>query len=172
MIINAAGPFAATAKPLVAAALETGCSYVDINGEVDVYRALDDLAFKAEHRGIAMVCGAGASAAGSDLLLDLALQELKRTPVEELGAVRIAMSQVPDFSRGSAATGLRLLREQVLVVRRGKNPDAKGDLKRQMVYWHEPIGRLERTFNLRTPQLRKRPCENISPRDRLGRQSG
>src|SRR5262245_13448457 len=41
-VINAAGPFALTAEPLAKAALRSGCHYVDINGEVDVYKRLDD----------------------------------------------------------------------------------------------------------------------------------
>ena len=38
VVINAAGPFAFTAERLAKAALEADCHYVDINGEVDVYR--------------------------------------------------------------------------------------------------------------------------------------
>src|SRR4029077_20940378 len=41
-VINAAGPFALTAEPLAKAALRSGCHYVDINGELDVYKRLVD----------------------------------------------------------------------------------------------------------------------------------
>jgi short subunit dehydrogenase-like uncharacterized protein len=136
VLINAAGPFASTAQALVRAALEAGCHYVDINGEIDVYRKLDDLALKAARRGIALVSGAGATAAASDVLLDAALTELKSP---RLGAIRIGMSQLVDFSRGTVATAVRSLREQVAVVRTGKSD--------KMVVCHEPVGRLERTFD-------------------------
>lgn len=148
VIINAAGPFAFTAERLAKAALEAGCHYVDINGEVDVYRKLDDLARAAAHREIAIVSGAGHTAATSDCLLDVALQELFRnrsvTNGAELGAVRIAMSAIGDFSRGSALTLARSLREQVIVIRKGP---VDGQPNEQMVIWHEPFGKLERTFD-------------------------
>ena len=120
--INAAGPFAWTAERLAKAALDVGCHYVDINGEVDVYQKLDDLGWDAEHRDLAIVCSAGQTAAASDLLLDAALQELleRRTiePGESLGAIRFAMARIVNFSRGSAQTVARSLREQVTVVRK------------------------------------------------------
>ena len=68
----------------------------------------------------------------------------------------MATSQVVDFSRGTAATALRLLREQVLVVRKGESADAEGNPKKQMVFWHEPIGRLERSFNFSDPPARQK----------------
>src|SRR3954471_14423263 len=66
VVINAAGPFAFTAERLAKAALAVGCHYVDINGEVDVYRKLDDFARAAAQRKIAFVSGAGHTAASSD----------------------------------------------------------------------------------------------------------
>ncbi len=92
VLINAAGPFARTAEPLAKAALQAGCHYVDINGEVDVYMKLDDLGWRAARRNLAMVCGAGNTAAASDLLLDSALRGLARDK-NELGTVRIAVSR-------------------------------------------------------------------------------
>ena len=61
-------PFALTANR-GEAALRSGCHYVDINGEVDVYKRLDDLELRPE-RGLAIVCGAGHSAVASELLLE------------------------------------------------------------------------------------------------------
>ncbi len=144
VLINAAGPFARTAEPLAKAALQAGCHYVDINGEVDVYMKLDDLGWRAARRNLAMVCGAGNTAAASDLLLDSALRGLARDK-NELGTVRIAVSRVMDFSRGSAETVSRSLREQVIVVRKGHARDKPVD---ELVIWHEPVGKLERMFHL------------------------
>jgi short subunit dehydrogenase-like uncharacterized protein len=151
VVINAAGPFAFTAEPLAIAALEAGCHYVDINGEIDVYRKLDDLAIKAEQLGVAMVSGAGASAAASDVLLDFALAMLlAKGEVKEngeLGAVRIAVPQIMDYSQGSAATVARSLREQVLVIRQREARDRDGIASPELVVSHEPIGKLERMFD-------------------------
>ena len=149
VVLNAAGPFAFTAERLAGAAIRARCHYVDINGEIDVYRKLDDFAQKAANRRIALVSGAGAWAGTSDVLLSMALEKLKG--IERLGAIRIALSQILDFSRGSAASAARMLREQVLVVRArvvreskpSVIPEAEKPL-RKMVYLHEPIGKPER----------------------------
>jgi short subunit dehydrogenase-like uncharacterized protein len=155
VVINAAGPFAFTAEPLAIAALESGCHYVDINGEIDVYRKLDDLAIKAEQLGIAMVSGAGASAAASDVLLDFALEMLlaEGEVKEELGAVRIAVPQIMDYSQGSAATVARSLRDEVLVIRQREARDRNGEASPELAVSHEPVGKLERAFDF------GRPCE-------------
>ncbi len=140
VLVNAAGPFAWTAQRLVKDALDVGCHYVDINGEVDVYMKLDDLGRYATQRARAIVCSAGHTAAASDLLLTAALDELRADADlewgSELGAVRIAMSCTMNLSRGSVETVWRSLREQVKVVR-GTS------------LWHEPVGKLERTFDFR-----------------------
>ncbi|MGH9676328.1 MAG: saccharopine dehydrogenase NADP-binding domain-containing protein, partial [Candidatus Acidiferrum sp.] len=65
VVINAAGPFAFTAESLLKSALEKRCHYLDINGEVDVYRMLDDFGFIAAQREVAIVSGAGNYAAAS-----------------------------------------------------------------------------------------------------------
>jgi short subunit dehydrogenase-like uncharacterized protein len=138
VVINAAGPFACTARPLLEAAIDVGCHYVDINGALDVYVDLAGLVKKAAaklpfaDRGVAVVCGAGHTPAASDLMMNAALGSLEAGV--ELGAVRIALSCTKILSRGSAETLLGSLREQVTVVRAGR-------------LWHEPVGRLERTFD-------------------------
>jgi short subunit dehydrogenase-like uncharacterized protein len=153
VVVNAAGPFALTAERLAKVALEVGVDYVDINGEVDVYRNLDDLGLTAAQLGCTLVCSAGHTAGASDLLLDAALYRLraqgKVTDDEVLGSVRVAMSRVDSFSRGSAQTVWRSLREQVTVVRRAEEPGGQGETKVQLALWHEPVGKLERTFDFR-----------------------
>ena len=150
MVINAAGPFAFTAKALANAALEARCHYVDINSEIDVYRNIDDLGPKADQRGVVMVSGAGSSAAASDVLVNWAISELLKHGAvkknETLGAVRIAVPRSVNITRGSAASFARSLREQIAVVR--IDPAAKSPkLDEQMRASHAPVGRLERTFD-------------------------
>jgi short subunit dehydrogenase-like uncharacterized protein len=146
VVINAAGPFARTALPLLKAAINAGCHYVDINGELDVYMdlgkhvLLHDVARRIEERKVAVVCSAGYTAAASDLLMNAALDELRAGTApdwgRELGAVRIALSCTIYLSGGSAETVWRSLREQVTVVR-GKGLS------------QEPVGKLEHTFDFR-----------------------
>ena len=145
-VINAAGPFALTARALASAALEARCHYVDINGELDVYRNIDDLAPKADQREVAIVSGAGVSAAASDVLLDRALAVLQQPVGKPLRAVRIAAKQSVNFTRGSAASVARSVRDQVAVVR--LDPEVKSlKPEDQMRASHEPVGKLERAFD-------------------------
>lgn len=147
VVLNAAGPFAWTAERLAKVALEVGTHYVDINGEADVYNKLDDLGVHAMRREVVMVCGAGFWAAASDWLLHDALDALHG---REIGAVRIAMSRISTVTRGSVETVWRSLREQVTVVRGGLIDDGRGGTRPMLVLWHEPVGKLERTFNFGT----------------------
>jgi short subunit dehydrogenase-like uncharacterized protein len=162
VVINAAGPFALTANHLAKGALAADCHYVDINGEAEVYMKLDDLGRHAEQRNLAMVSAAGHTAAASDLLLHAALQELRADgtrgavngDVTELGAVRIAASSITSLSRGSLETLWRSLREQVRVVRAATVVERRGKTeykKKAPVLWHEPVGKLERTFDFSDP---------------------
>jgi len=144
VVINAAGPFAWTAERLARAALAARCHYVDINGEVDVYKRLDDLGLTAQQQDVALVSGAAATPATSDILLSAALQQTPNP--SELGAIRIAEARVMELSRGSALSAARQLREQVVTVRRGVRREA-GVWRSADVLWHQPIGRLERTFD-------------------------
>jgi hypothetical protein len=54
------------------------------------------------------------------------------------------MSSMDDFSRGSAQTLARSLREEVIVIRKGP---VEGQPDEKMMIWHEPFGKLERTFD-------------------------
>jgi short subunit dehydrogenase-like uncharacterized protein len=168
VVLNAAGPFALTAPHLARGALAVGCHYVDICGEPDVYMSLDDLAHHAQQRKVALVAGAGHTAAASDVLLAAALTRLaERSTTVELGAVRIAMSRLMTLSRGSLETLVRSTREQVRVVRTGEVTTSDGQTRLAPVFWHEPLGKLERTFDFfpqsaadRAPTRRAKPSRS------------
>ena len=151
VVINAAGPFAVTAFHLARGAVLAGCNYVDINGELDVYKALEDVGRFAEMRHVAMVGSAGHIAAASNLLLRAALQLIPSLDVDqegptELGAIRFALSRITSLSRGSMETVCHSLREQVAVIRQGEVDDGHGGTQKGLVVWHEPVGKLEREF--------------------------
>ncbi len=169
LVLNAAGPFEQTAPPLARAALAARCHYVDINGESHVYRRMGDLGRAARQRELALIGGAGHSAAASDLLIRAALEHVKSMGVRELGAVRIAHTRTANLSRGSVATLWRSLREQVTVVRLAP-AEPHGDRPRKTVLWHEPIGRLERTFDFRdgpAPSRRGADAPPLRPGTRI-----
>jgi saccharopine dehydrogenase-like protein len=169
VVINAAGPFAFTAEALARAALEAGCDYVDINGEVDVYLRLDDYGWLAEKLGVAMVSGAAYLGGASNLLLGAALAAVRKQvrPVGDLGSVSIGVAAVPAFTRGSAQSAWRTLREQVTVVRKGQRPDQHGHPQTALVLWHEPVGKLEHAFDFTGPAKAFPPVKDAPSGDRL-----
>ena len=146
-VINAAGPFSFTARALASAALEARCHYVDINGELDVYRNIDDLAPKADQREVAIVSGAGVSAAASDVLLDRALAVLQQT----------RRQAAPSGSnRGKAEREFHPWQRGVrraLCARSGRRRALRSPARKslrpelQMRASHEPVGKLERAFD-------------------------
>jgi len=166
LVINAAGPFIGTGEKLAKVAIETGTHYVDINGEVAVYKRLDDLAAAAERRNVTLVSGAGTTAAVSDVMLDVALKTIENDIAQpELGEVRIATSRMAFFSRGSALTMLSAIREEVTIVRADRR---KPDEEPRMRLTHIPVGKLERTFDFRMPNVDVKRDHD----DRFGRRIG
>jgi short subunit dehydrogenase-like uncharacterized protein len=143
VILNAAGPFALTAERLARAALGQRCHYVDLSAEFDVYKRLDDLGRIAAQRGVVLVCGAGYTAAASDLLFDEWLDDHPDAPLD---SVRIVVSRPAHFSRGSAQSALRLAREQVMMMR----DSSAGPIPHPALV-HVAAGRFERSVPLRAP---------------------
>lgn len=73
LVINAAGPFVRTARPIAEACIRVGTPYVDVNGEVRVFRDLETLDGDAKAAGVPLLCGAGYGVAvGECLALHLA----------------------------------------------------------------------------------------------------
>ena len=154
-VINAAGPFDRTALALARAAIGAGVHYLDLNGEADVYRRLDDLAYAAWERGVALVTAAGHCATTSDVMLDQALAVLTATgKPAALGSIRVANARWRHLSRGSAQTALRVWREQVVHLQAGKA--GSGGLDAVLDEVHEPLGRVERSFDFGDAPARPR----------------
>ena len=123
---------------------------MDINGELDVYKALEDVGRYAEHaprrHGLQRrTYGRRIQSASARGRLQLIPSVDPRNPTE-LGAIRFALSRITSLSRGSTETVCRSLREQVTIVRQGEVDDGHGGTRKGLVLWHEPVGKLERTF--------------------------
>jgi saccharopine dehydrogenase (NAD+, L-lysine-forming) len=64
-VIHVAGPFSTTFRPMLEACSAEGIPYVDLNGELDVFRAMED--FVDQNRpGIPVVSGAGFGVAAGE----------------------------------------------------------------------------------------------------------
>jgi short subunit dehydrogenase-like uncharacterized protein len=59
LVINAAGPFSDTAKPMVEACLVEGVHYLDIANEASIYQLLQTYDRQARERGIVLMSGVG-----------------------------------------------------------------------------------------------------------------
>jgi short subunit dehydrogenase-like uncharacterized protein len=100
-LLNCAGPFAHTWRPLVEACLDTGTHYLDLCGEWAVFEALAELDGRARARGVMLLPGVGFDVVASD---GLAAHVARRLP----GARRLQLgiAGLELVSRGSIRTML------------------------------------------------------------------
>lgn len=115
LVLNAAGPFSQTAKPLVEACLRAKVHYADITGEVDVMEATYARHDEAVAAGVMLLPGCGFDVVPSDCL---ALFLKERLP----SAARLALAFRTDtrMSHGTAATLLERMHRPGLVRRKGE----------------------------------------------------
>ncbi len=149
VVINAAGPFAVTASPMVAACVGAGCHYLDINGEIDAYEFVADWGPDAVEANVVLVPGAGYCVVASSVLLAglLATIAAPAAPVK----VRIAFAGGPASSVGSIRSLYTALYPGVTVVR---------DRELTSV----PIGAVERALDFKG-SLARVDCTAISVAD-------
>lgn len=68
-VLHAAGPFVETSAPMADACLASGCSYLDITGELPVFEALFARDGEAKAKGVALIPGVGFDVVPSDCLV-------------------------------------------------------------------------------------------------------
>lgn len=68
VVAHCAGPFSATAAPMVSACLATGTHYLDITGEIDVFEAIYARDREARDAGVVLLPGAGFDVVPTDCL--------------------------------------------------------------------------------------------------------
>lgn len=68
LVVQAAGPYHITAKPMIAACLETNTHYIDLNGDMDVFEMLLALDDQAKAKNIMVMPGAGFDVVPTDCL--------------------------------------------------------------------------------------------------------
>lgn len=99
VVLNCAGPFSRTAKPMADACLRCGAHYLDITGEISVFEALAARDAEARAAGVMLLPGAGFDVVPSDCL---AAHLKRRLP----SATKLALGfqAIGRFSRGTATT--------------------------------------------------------------------
>jgi len=115
-LLNCAGPFSRTARPIADACLGVGegTHYLDITGEADVFEALAGRDAEARAAGVVLLPGVGFDVVPSDCL---AVHLKRRLP----GAtrLRIGFQSSGRLSRGTALTALEGLADGGLVRENG-----------------------------------------------------
>jgi short subunit dehydrogenase-like uncharacterized protein len=129
VVINAASPFAQTARPLIESCLRTKTHYLDITGELPVFQEAFGYDEAARKRGIMIMPGAGLGIVATDCL---AMKVSALVP--EAKYLRIALLRPTSFSRGTFRSALGLANSRVNIRRNG-----------QLI--SVPVGRLQRTFD-------------------------
>jgi short subunit dehydrogenase-like uncharacterized protein len=100
-VLHCAGPFFRTALPMARACVRARCHYLDITGEISVFRALHATGPDAERAGVMLLPGVGFDVVPTDCL---AAHLARRLP----GAARLtlAFQGLGRVSRGTARTML------------------------------------------------------------------
>ena len=115
LVLNCAGPFSATARPMIAACLAARAHYLDITGEVDVFELAASLDSQARAAGVVLCPGVGFDVVPTDCVA-LALAEALP------GATQLALGfdNASPVSRGTARTMVEGLGLGGAVRREGK----------------------------------------------------
>jgi short subunit dehydrogenase-like uncharacterized protein len=110
VVLHAAGPFSATAEPMMRACLAQRVHYLDITGEIDVFALADRLDRDAQTAGIVLCPGVGFDVVPTDCLAALLKQALPGAS-ELLLAFEVGGGQ----SRGTAKTSIEVMKSGGLV---------------------------------------------------------
>lgn len=114
VVLNCAGPFARTARPMVDGCLKTGTHYLDITGEIEVFEGLAARAAAAQAAGVMLLPGAGFDVVPSDCLA----AHLKRL-LPTADRLMLAFMTNGGMSHGTATTVAESLPKGLWVRRNG-----------------------------------------------------
>jgi len=115
VVLHAAGPYAQTAAPMLAACLRTGTHYLDLAGEWPVFADIQARDAAAQDAGIMLMPGVGLTIAATDGLL--AQAKLAQPDAVKL---RLGVSKAQVISRGTVMSAAGLLGPGALVRRSGQ----------------------------------------------------
>ena len=128
-VIHAAGPFVVTAPPMIEACLRAQTHYLDVSGELPVFREAFGRDGEAVRAGVMLMPGAAWSVAATDCLGAHVARRLAGAKY-----LRLGMTQSRLYSRGTARSAFGLMSSEVVIRRNGRLTTV-------------PIGRMERDFD-------------------------
>jgi len=115
VILNAAGPFSATSRPMADACIRGRVHYLDITGEIDVFEALAARDAEAKAAGVMLLPGVGFDVAPSDCLA----AHLKRR-LPDATDLKIYIGGAATLSRGTMKTAIEGIAAGTRVRRGGR----------------------------------------------------
>lgn len=101
LVLHCAGPFAYTAKPMIRACLQTGCHYLDITGEIEIFEFAHSMNDQAVADGITLCPGVGFDVIPTDCLAKALKEKLPDATHLALG-----FDSRSGFSKGTAKTAV------------------------------------------------------------------
>jgi short subunit dehydrogenase-like uncharacterized protein len=114
-VLHAAGPFSATARPMLDACLAARAHYLDVTGEIPVFELCESFGARAREAGVMLMPGVGFDVVPSDCL---AAHVAARVP--EPHTLRIAIDAMGTPTRGTAKTSIEMMGVGCLVRRAGR----------------------------------------------------
>lgn len=114
VVLHCAGPFVHTAPPMVEACLQTGTHYMDLTGEVTVFRQLTRRDAEARSAGVMLLPGIGFDVVPSDCLGRYVAEQ-----VSDATMLEIALFAEGEVSQGTLKTLIEHLGQGGLVRREG-----------------------------------------------------
>jgi len=133
VLLNCAGPFHRTAKPLMTACIGSGVHYLDIAAELDSYHLAEELDLQAQQAGVMLLPGSGGSVA---MLGCLTRHVVQRVPAPQ--SIRIALHVSGSMSRGSALSATENMTESMARVA-GRLVARDTDDTRSFDFGHGPV---------------------------------
>ena len=125
-VLHQAGPFSRTSRPMVEACLEVGVHYLDITGEISVFRGVLKQNEKAVSRGVVLMPGVGFDVVPTDCIAAMLKQKMPDATHLEL-----AIHGTGGVSPGTTKTAIEGLPHGSAIRRDGKmTPIGSADLSR------------------------------------------
>jgi len=134
LVLSVAGPFSSTAYQMMDACIDTGCHYLDVTGEIDVFELAASKSKAAKKAGVTLLPGVGFDVVPSDCLAAHTAARSKNP-----ASLTLAIKSGGFASRGTAKTGIEGLGKGTAVRRNGKIEYVKaGSLLRDFDFGNGP----------------------------------
>ena len=122
VLLNCAGPFSMTAKPLMQACIHNGTHYLDTSAELISYQLAEELDQKAQEANVMLLPGCGGSVS---MFSCLSAYAMKNIPSDKIASIDVALGISGAMSLGSANSAAQSVTNAVLERRDGQLVESK-----------------------------------------------